>query len=167
MVCYIGVGSNLGDRLKNIKQALLFLKKIKGIKVNKCSPVYETQARGGMKDQRDYFNLVFEIDSALTPKDLLGCLKSVEKKVGRLKRKPRWASREIDLDILFYNDMVVKEEDLVIPHPLIQERFFVLKPLSDLAPFFKHPLLGMSAGEMLSALKKEGRWRRVDEEIIS
>ena len=166
MLCYIGVGSNLGDRSENIQKAVALLEKTEGIKIKKISPLYETEPWKGRGRQNDYFNLVLEIDCSLAPLRLLEELKEIEKKAGRKPRKRRWASREIDLDILFFDDLVVKGKRLCLPHPLIQERFFVLKPLADLAPDLKHSLWPGDVKTMLSSLKETGRWRKLDEEII-
>ena len=166
MLCYIGVGSNLGDRLKNIRRAIVLLEKTEGVRIKKVSPLYETEPWKGKGEQNDYFNLVLEIDCSLTPLELLEELKAIQKKVGRKPRKRHWAAREIDLDILFFDNWVVKGKRLCIPHPLIQERFFVLKPLADLAPGLKHPLWPLDVKTMLSFLKETGRWRKLDEEII-
>jgi len=166
MLCYIGAGSNLGDRLENIRRAILLLEKTGGVKIKKVSPLYETEPWKGKGKQNDYFNLVLEIDCSITPERLLEELKGVQKKLGRKLRKRRWASREIDLDILFFDNLVVKGKRLYIPHPLIQERFFVLKPLADLAPDLKHPSWPADVKTMLSSLKETGRWRKIGEKII-
>ena len=169
MVCYIGVGSNIGDRLGHLKKAVVLLKKIQGVRILKVSSVYETEPKGGPEGQDAYFNLVLEVESDLSPRCLLAELKTIEKNLGRkasVASEMRWGAREIDLDILLFGGQVVHEADLEVPHPLMQERFFVLKPLNDLAPSMKHPLSGRNASEMLLSLKKPGRWRKVNEEII-
>ncbi len=166
MVCYIGVGSNLGDRLKNIRAAVASLKKIKGIAVKRCSGLYETEPKGGPEGQSDYFNLVLEVESRFSVRELVIELKAIEKSLGRKVNSTRWGEREIDLDLLLYGSEVVNEADLIVPHPLIQERFFVLKPLNDLAPGLKHPLSGLKVSEMLKSLKERSRWREVHEEIV-
>lgn len=165
MVCYIGVGSNLGNKLQNIKDAVGCLKEVKGISVNRSSAIYETQAEGGPEGQGDYFNLVLEIDSKLKPCVLLQHLKEIEKKVGRQVRRKRWSSREIDLDILSCDDIVLRGEKLEIPHPLMHERFFVLKPLSDLVPLWRHPIFDLDVMTMLERLKWEGRWKKIEETL--
>jgi 2-amino-4-hydroxy-6-hydroxymethyldihydropteridine diphosphokinase len=166
MICYIGVGSNLGDRLENIQKAVALLEKTKGVKIRRASPLYETEPWKGAGKQGDYFNLVLELDCLVTPERLLEELKGIEKKVGRKLRKRRWASREIDLDILFFDHLTLRGKRLCVPHPLIQERFFVLKPLADVAPDLKHPLWPFDVKTMLSSLKETGHWRKLDEEII-
>ena len=162
MLCYIGVGSNLGNRLKNIKEAILYLKQVKGVTIKRFSPIYETEPWGLAKGQREYFNLVLEIACELKPQDLFSSLKDIEKKIGRKPRKIRWSAREIDLDILFCDGLIIKDKNLEIPHPLLQERFFVLKPLSDLVPHLRHPLFGCEVNAMLASLKESGRWRKIE-----
>jgi 2-amino-4-hydroxy-6-hydroxymethyldihydropteridine diphosphokinase len=158
MLCYIGVGSNLGNRASHIKKAFAELKKAKGITIKRSSSVYETEPQGGPKGQGDYLNLVLEIDSQLSPGDLLFELKEIEKRVGRKTRRTRWDAREIDLDILFCDNRIIKEKGLRIPHPRLHERFFVLKPLTDLNPGLVHPLLNLTVKEMLvSRFKKVPR----------
>lgn len=166
MVCYIGVGSNLGDRLENIRTAVNFLKKINGMVVKRCSGLYETEPKGGPEGQNDFFNIVLEVESDLSPRVLLTELKTIEKSLGRKANETRWGAREIDLDILLYGGQVVHETDLQVPHPFMQDRFFVLKPLNDLAPRVKHPLSGRNVREMLLSLRERGRWRKCHEEII-
>ena len=167
MLCYIGLGSNLGNRLKNIRDAVTYLKHVKGVRIKRSSFLYETEPWGVGERQRKYLNLVLEIRCGLKPGDLLLSLKAIEKKMGRKVRHKRASPREIDLDILLCDDLIIAEEDLKVPHPLMQERFFVLKPLSDLAPHFQHPSLGLDVAGMLASIKNYGRWRRVDEKIIS
>ena len=129
-VCYLGVGSNLGNRRKNIKKALDYLAKTKGIKIEKASRIYETKAVGGVP-QGKFLNAAIKIKTALTPQLLLETLKKIEKDLGR-KNTVRWGAREIDLDILLYANMVIKRKNLVIPHPRMFEREFVLKPLREI-----------------------------------
>ena len=166
MDVFIGVGSNIGDRWAYINKAVDLFKKTPGIRLKKISSVYETKPRGGPRGQGDYLNLVLKADCSLEPGRLLKVLQRIEKKVGRKPRKRRWPRREIDLDILLYGGDTVEEKDLKVPHPLMQDRFFVLKPLSDLAPRLKHPLSGRSVSEMLLSLRERGRWMKCNEEII-
>lgn len=166
MVVFIGAGSNIGDRLGYIKKAIALLKETPGLRIVNVSSVYETESKYGPEGQSDYLNLVLEVESDLTPQGLLTELKAVEKILGRKESVTRWGPREIDLDILLFDEQVVQEKDLIVPHPFMQERFFVLKPLNDLAPGVKHPLSGQNAREMLESLNERGRWRKCDEEII-
>ena len=129
MICYIGVGSNLGERDRNIEKAIDELGKIQGIEVKKVSKIYETEPVGDV-NQPEYLNGVLEIETLLGPIDLLRAVQDIENKLGR-KRTVRWGPRVIDLDILTYGNEVIDEPDLKIPHPLMNERKFVQKPLKD------------------------------------
>ncbi|NOY38783.1 MAG: 2-amino-4-hydroxy-6-hydroxymethyldihydropteridine diphosphokinase [Nitrospirae bacterium] len=144
---YIGIGSNLGDREGNCLKALEELEK-SGIKVTKRSFLYETEP-WGVKDQPGFINMAVEADTDLTPGEVLRVFKAIEKKLGR-REAPRWGPRIVDLDILLYDDLVVNETNLRIPHPHMHERDFVLKPLSEIAPEVIHPLLKKTVREMLS-----------------
>lgn len=128
---FIGVGSNLGDRINNIQNALKLLKKEK-IRILKQSTFIETKPVGGPK-QGKFLNGVLEIETKLEPIKLLKTLKAIEKKLGRSKAVKN-CPRIIDLDILLYEDKVIKSAKLTIPHPKMHERSFVIKPLKEIAP---------------------------------
>lgn len=130
VTCYIGIGSNLGDRRKFIDGAVLELKKAKDINVNKISSIYETEPVSDIP-QGKFLNGVLEIETSLRPAALLEALNKIEKKLGRIRIEKN-GPRTIDLDILYYGDEVVNEKGLVIPHPRISEREFVLKGLREL-----------------------------------
>jgi len=130
MLCYIGIGSNLGDREKYIKNAIEKLKETEGIEVKKISNIYETEPVGGPK-QGDYLNGVMEIETWLKPRELITELQKIEKQLGRI-RSVKNAPRTIDLDILLYGDKKIDEPGLKVPHPRMHERDFVIKPLKDL-----------------------------------
>ena len=130
VICYIGIGSNLGDRRKYIDSAIEALKKTKGIIFKNNSSIYETQAAGGPR-QGKFLNGVLEIETDLGPKSLLKELNDIEKRLGR-KRAVKNGPRTIDLDILYYGAENINSKDLVIPHPRIGEREFVLKGLREL-----------------------------------
>ncbi|MDP2939112.1 MAG: 2-amino-4-hydroxy-6-hydroxymethyldihydropteridine diphosphokinase [Candidatus Omnitrophota bacterium] len=129
--CFIGIGSNLGDREKNIKSAIKLLKKSK-IKILKESSLIETKPIGFSK-QGKFLNGVLQIETKLEPQKLLQTLKSIEKKLGRIKTFKN-GPRTIDLDILTYNDKVIKSRNLTIPHPRIFKRSFVINPLKEISP---------------------------------
>jgi 2-amino-4-hydroxy-6-hydroxymethyldihydropteridine diphosphokinase len=148
---YIGIGSNLGDREKNCIRALELLER-KGIPVKKRSSLYETEPWGA-KDQPLFINMAVEIETALSPPELLNMIKETEKEIGR-KPSSRWGPRIIDLDILLFNSTVVEDDSIRIPHPLMHERDFVLKPLSEIAPDAEHPLLHKSIRELLLQLEQ-------------
>jgi len=130
MVCYIGVGSNLGDRQGYIEKAIQKLKETKGIEVKRVSNIYETEPVG-WPEQGKYLNGVIEIETDVEPKDLLRALQGIERQLGR-KRIVKDGPRTIDLDILLYGDRNLDEPGLKIPHPKMHEREFVMKPLREL-----------------------------------
>lgn len=134
-ISYIAVGSNLGEREKNIDTAVRFLNSEKGIKVIKVSSLYETQPQGCPPETPRFFNAVLKIDTRLKPLELLRKCKNIEKRLGRKKALKRFSSRPMDLDILFYGRQKINLANLKVPHPRITERDFVLKPLKEIAPF--------------------------------
>ncbi len=135
---YIGIGSNMGDRRANCLHAVKLMNE-SGIVVTKESSLYETEP-WGMKEQPMFINMAVIAETDLSPESALGALKCIEKKMGR-QEAARWGPRCIDLDILFYDDRIITEKDLRIPHPLLQQREFVLVPLSEIAPDKLHPVL--------------------------
>lgn len=128
---WIGFGSNLGDREKNIKDALRKLGQHPQISITAISPIYSSEPVGP-KDQPDFLNGVVGIKSNLTPTELLTLLNNLEKESGRIKTR-HWGERTLDLDILLHNGQILKTESLTIPHPHMLERAFVLIPLNDIA----------------------------------
>ena len=150
---FIGLGSNLGDRVENLRQAL---EKLDGIMVlGRLSPVYETAPRY-VEDQPSFLNMAVSGDTVLDPQQLLEQLKRFEIEIGRVPSEERYGPRAIDLDILFFGEAVIDRPGLVIPHPLMAEREFVLRPLADIAAGKRHPVTGRSVGEMLAALGAPG-----------
>jgi 2-amino-4-hydroxy-6-hydroxymethyldihydropteridine diphosphokinase len=127
-VCYLGIGSNLGDRRKNIALAIAKIKALENTAIMKVSKIIETEPVGGPASQGRFLNAALKIKTSLPPLPLLKALKKIEKSLGRTKTV-RNGPRVIDLDILFYGDRVMKRKDLTIPHPRIFERQFVTKPL--------------------------------------
>lgn len=130
--CFIGIGSNLGDRRKNIKLAINKINQLKDTKVVKASTIIETMPAGG-PPQGKYLNTVVEIQTGLSPRALLNDLQDIELALGRV-RTVKNAARTIDLDILIFDKQKICEKDLVLPHPRIRERDFVFKPLEEIAP---------------------------------
>ena len=138
---YLAVGSNLGERLNYLNQAGEMLSKLKGVRFLRSSEIYETEPVGGSGvPQGKYLNAVWEIETSLAPQELLKELLEIEKKLDRVRAELH-APRTIDLDILFYQDRIIEEPGLCVPHPRLHEREFVLKPLMDLCPDFTHPKL--------------------------
>ena len=151
-VAYIGIGSNVGDRVENLRQALEHLDGI--MSLERLSATYETAPRYVL-DQPPFLNMAVGGDTPLEPLLLLEQLKKFEIDIGRVPTEERYGPRAIDLDILFYGSDVVNEPGLSIPHPLMAEREFVLRPLADIAPNFRHPVMGRSVAEILSLLEGE------------
>ena len=147
---FIGIGSNEGERLSNLSRAAQAMAKLPGTRLVQMAPVYETAPVGG-PPQGDYLNTVVELDTSLEPRPLLVHLKTLEEKLGRHASDVKWGPRTIDLDILLYDQAVLSEADLMIPHPLLHRRRFVLEPLADLAPGLVHPLLQKTVAELFAA----------------
>lgn len=145
---FIGLDSNLGDRRTYIERAIEELKRSGAVEVIKVSKLYETEPAGG-PPQGKYLDGVAEITTGLTPRALLALLKETEKKVGRTPSDVRWGPREIDLDILLFDDLIVDEPDLKIPHPLLHLRAFMLEPLCEIAPDVIHPVIKKKIAEIL------------------
>lgn len=154
---YIGFGSNIGERFKNILFAMRLMERFK-IHVLRTSSIYKTESVG--VKQQYFFNAVAEVNTLLPPESLLFILKWIERRIGRNKKK--WAPRKIDLDILFYKDIALMNKRLCIPHKRVHERAFMLLPLSELSPSFIHPLLKKSISELLNEVGTSGvtLWRK-------
>jgi 2-amino-4-hydroxy-6-hydroxymethyldihydropteridine diphosphokinase len=147
---FIGLGSNLGDRKKNLQDAITRLQESGFVTIVSISRFYDTEAQG-FKDQPDFLNCVIKVMTPLEPEELLAMLKEIEKKMGRTETE-RWGPRVIDLDILFYDTLVLRNNGLRIPHPDAHKRWFVLKPMSDIDPDFEHPVLKKSIRQLLEEL---------------
>ncbi len=130
--CFLGLGANLEDKEASLKTAISFLEREKNIQVRRVAPFYRT-APWGYTDQDWFINTVVEIETSLSPQQLLNVLLAIEEKMGRV-RGARWGPRVIDLDLLLYGDAVLDEPNLIVPHPRMAARAFVLAPLADLAP---------------------------------
>lgn len=159
---YIGVGTNLGNKRDNIKRAITMLDEIKQILVTAVAPVYRT-APVGYTEQDYFLNTVVQVETYLSPRELLAKMLGIEDKMGR-KRTIRWGPRVIDLDLLLYGDKEVKEKDLIVPHPRLTKRAFVAVPLADLAPDLKLPG-GKSAVQVAADLKGEQQVERLDFQV--
>ena len=135
---YIGAGSNMGDRDAYIRSSASKLRERKDIRFFRSASVRETEPYGYL-DQDKFLNTVFEFETLLTPEELFALTSEIEKAAGR-KREIHWGPRTLDLDILLYDDLVTEDADLVIPHPEMTRRLFVLEPLCELSPYGVHPL---------------------------
>lgn len=134
---YIGLGSNLGDRQANLEAAVERLRGVPGVRMLRRSRLYETEPVG-VPDQPWFLNGVVEVETTLSPVELLSRLKRIETELGRRSGR-RWGERLIDLDLLLYGDQSVNEDDLVVPHPEMWRRLFVLTPLAELTPNLRVP----------------------------
>lgn len=149
---YLSVGSNMGDRKKYLEDGIEALKAHPLIKQVKVSELIETGPYGGV-EQADFLNAAIGLETLMEPEDLLEALHNIENSAGR-ERILRWGPRTLDLDILFFDQLVYESDTLVIPHPDLHNREFVLKPLSTIAPNYRHPLLGMTVSQELAELEK-------------
>ena len=152
-VAYIGFGSNIGDRLAHIQNALDTLSKTEGITLKEISSIYKT-APVGYEEQAQFLNGVAAIQTTLSPLSLLHTLKDIETVIGR-KHRIHWGPREIDLDILIYGDLRIQTEKLVIPHPEMHLRGFVLVPLAEIASDLVHPVFQESIQTLLNRLEND------------
>lgn len=146
-VAFLSLGSNQGDRLDNLKQALKALSQTERLQLKKISSVYQTEPVG-VNEQDDFLNAVVEIATDIEPLELLRRLQLIEESLGR-RRTVKWGPRIIDIDILYYGNLVFDHPQLQIPHPHIGCRRFVLVPLCEIAPELKTPDVGVSLQQLL------------------
>lgn len=151
VTAYLGVGSNLGNRLAFLRGGRDSLISHFEITLRRVSGVYETEAVGGPADNPPFLNAILEIETSLSPRELLAACLAVEDEFGR-SSPMEWAPRTLDIDLLLYGDAVVAEDDLQIPHPRLHERAFVLEPLREIAPDLVHPVLHRTMAELADDL---------------
>ena len=154
-VIYLSLGSNRGDRVDNIRRAIDLLRQDENIEVIKISGFYETAALY-LTEQADFINCAVALKTSLEPVELLAAGQAIEKRTGRKKGK-RYGPRVIDLDILSYGPRVIDSPELRIPHPRMAERRFVLEPLREINPRWRHPVLNKTVTRLLKELGEEQR----------
>lgn len=152
-IAYLGLGSNVGDREEYIDQAIFLLKKTPHMKVRKASSIYETSAEG-VADQPPFLNSAVEIKTTLPPHKLLDVVQSIENTLGR-EREIEWGPRTIDIDILLYGKVIISDDRLQVPHPLLHERLFALMPLAEIAPDVIHPALELPIKQIFEERSRE------------
>jgi len=153
VIAYLALGSNVGDREEYVEQAIFLLEKNPNIQVIRRSTNYETQAEGA-GSQPPFINAAIEIKTKLDPYKLLELIHEIEAALGR-EREMEWGPRTIDIDILTFGNEIISDEKLQIPHPLMHERLFVLKPLKDIAPNLMHPILEKTVESLFDERKTE------------
>ncbi len=149
---YLSLGSNMGDRAAYLQQGIEGLKNNSSIQIQKVAEVVETDAYGGV-EQEKFLNTAVKLRTLLTPKELLNYIHEIEAAAGRT-REVHWGPRTLDLDILFYDKVVYEDDELIIPHVDMENRRFVLEPMCEIAPNLRHPVLGKTMVQLLGTLSK-------------
>jgi 2-amino-4-hydroxy-6-hydroxymethyldihydropteridine diphosphokinase len=158
-IVFLATGTNLGKRQLNLRRAVEAIGKFIG-EITGSSSVYETEPWGFMSGEK-FLNQVIKVETELSPINLLEKIHEIESGLGRVRGKEQYSSRIIDIDILLYEDMIVDEASLKIPHPLIGDRRFVLVPLCEIASELRHPVLNKTMGELLEMCKDKGVVRKL------
>jgi 2-amino-4-hydroxy-6-hydroxymethyldihydropteridine diphosphokinase len=154
---YLGLGSDLGNREANLLNAIGALETEVG-RIIAISPVYETDPVG-FKGNADFLNMVISAETILSPDETLKKILTIESEMGRVRVENRYGSRIIDIDLLLYADEIINDFSLIVPHPRMHERKFVLVPMNDIAPGLNHPVLGKTMSKLLADCKDKGRVR--------
>ena len=156
---YLSLGSNRGERAGQIERALDLLAQ-SGVRIVKQSAIYETEPVG-FRDQHWFLNCVVEGETQLMPRQLVRAAQRIEREMGRQRDGTRYAPRNIDIDVLLFGTTKMRTSELEIPHPRMAERNFVLAPLAEIAPSLRHPILHLTAAEMLAATSDRSRVRKL------
>jgi 2-amino-4-hydroxy-6-hydroxymethyldihydropteridine diphosphokinase len=155
---FLGIGTNLGNRGNNLKEAVARIAENIG-PIMKSSSVYETEP-WGFQASDEFLNMVVMVETKLTPSGLLGRILMIETLLGRVRDEKQYTSRVIDIDILFYEDQIIDEKSLKIPHPLMHERRFVLVPLCEIDPEMVHPVLKKTVASLLKTCKDKSKVKK-------
>ncbi|MBR5695908.1 MAG: 2-amino-4-hydroxy-6-hydroxymethyldihydropteridine diphosphokinase [Paludibacteraceae bacterium] len=150
---YLGLGTNIGDKKKNITDATIIIGSVMG-NLRILSSLYETEP-WGYESPNTFLNAVIQIETEIEPQKCLDIAKAIEREMGRVHTKEGYEDRIIDVDILFYDDIIYHGDNLTIPHPLIEKRDFVLRPMAEIAPDFRHPISGKTMKNLLHELNKK------------
>jgi 2-amino-4-hydroxy-6-hydroxymethyldihydropteridine diphosphokinase len=153
-IVFLGIGTNLGNRERNLEKAVAMIENLPG-RILQSSSSYETEPWGFQSEEK-FLNMVVKIETILTPFTLLEKIHILESSLGRVRGTERYISRLIDIDILLYDDLIIDDEHLKIPHPLLHERKFVLIPLCEIEPGIIHPVLRKTIGELLQICSDTG-----------
>jgi 2-amino-4-hydroxy-6-hydroxymethyldihydropteridine diphosphokinase len=164
-IAFIGIGSNVGDSAHNIKSSIELISKLPNSNVEKVSSLYETLPFGDV-EQENYFNAVIKISTKFDPHELFAELKIIEQKLGRIKRE-KWGPREIDLDILFFNDLIISDEIITLPHKGIIYRDFVMIPLIEIEPEIVHPVFNKQIIDFVTELKTKNIVDKITKPLIT
>lgn len=159
-VAYLGVGSNLGDRQANLRRALALLIETPQLEVRRISAFLENPAVGGPENAPDFLNAAVEVQTSLSASALMKRLLEIEQQMGRMRRE-KWEPRVIDLDLLLYGNTILSTSNLIVPHPMMHERRFVLQPLAEIAPKAVHPVLNVTIEDLLASLTNSGSKKQV------
>ena len=159
VISFIGLGSNMGKPLDRCREGIEYLQAVPGTQVLRCSSFYQTEPVG-FADQEWFINAVVEIRTTLSARELIHELQSIENRMGR--QKPvKWGPRIIDLDILLYGQEVIQTENLVVPHPELHKRRFVVEPLNEIAPYVIHPAFGVSVAGLRERLTDKNKVEKI------
>ena len=156
---FLGIGTNMGNREANLREAVTRIGISIG-EIKKISSVYETEP-WGFKAENNFLNMVVEVVTSHTPSGVLGAILMIEAQLGRIRIEKQYSSRVIDIDILFFDDLIMDEITLKIPHPYLHERKFVLFPLNEIAADFIHPVLKQSVGSLLKSCEDLSEVRKI------
>lgn len=150
---FLGIGTNIGNKKKNITDATIIIGSVMGV-IRALSSLYETEP-WGYESPNTFLNAVIQIETEIEPQKCLDIAKAIEREMGRVHTKEGYEDRIIDIDILFYDDTIYHSGNLTIPHPLIEKRDFVLRPMAEIAPDFRHPISGKTMKNLLHELNKK------------